>query len=134
MITSEAVGKISPIRQALAIAALSLLGMIICHFLFRGEAFEFMAAFTGIVLFSIMNSVISVFHETFAKYTWPSWMIFIVLLIVLLLAARFISGTSIRAHREYVMMLSSVVVFYIITSLLVRVVRAIWEFAEDEEN
>lgn len=134
MITSEAAGKISPFRQALACAALSVTGMVICHFLFIGGAYEFMAAFTGIVLFSIMNSVVSVFHETFVKYTWPSWLIFIALLVILLLCARFISGSSIREHREYVMMLSSIVAFYIISSLLVRIVRAIWEFAEEDEN
>ena len=134
MVTSEAASKISPFRQALACAALSVAGMVICHFLFKGAAYEFMSAFTGIVLFTIMNSVVSVFHETFIKYTWPSWLIFVVLLIVLLLSARFISGSSIREHREYVMMLGSIVAFYIITSILVRIVRAIWEFAEEDEN
>ena len=93
-----------------------------------------MAAFTGIVLFSVTNAVISVFHETFMKYTWPSWMIFIGLLVVLLLSARLISGVSIWSLREYRMMLVSIVPFYIITSIMVRVVRAIWEFAEEDEN
>lgn len=134
MITSEAAGKISPFRQALACGALSLLGMLLTHFIYRGDSFEFMAAFTGIVLYSIMNSVVSVFHESFVKYTWPSWMIFIALLVVLLLSARLISGISIWQLREYRMMLGSIVVFYIITSLLVRLVRTIWEFAEEDDN
>jgi hypothetical protein len=134
MIEPGIADKFSPFRQALACAALSLVGMVICHFVFRGDSYEFMAAFTGIVLFSIMNSVISVFHESFIKYTWPSWWIFLGLLIVLLLSARGISGISIWTLREYRMMLGSIVVFYIIISLLVRLVRTLWEFAENDEN
>ena len=93
-----------------------------------------MAAFSGIVLYSMMNCVVSVFHESFVKYTWPSWWIFAALLIILLLAARLISGISIWALREYRMMLGSIVVFYIVTSILVRLIRAAWEFAEEDEN
>jgi hypothetical protein len=58
----------------------------------------------------------------------------VVLLAFLLLAARLISGVSIWTLREYRMMLTSIIVFYIITSLLVRLIRAIWEFAEEDEN
>ena len=134
MIIPGITNRFSPLRQALACAGFSLVGMILCHFIFRGDSFEFMAAFVGIVLFSLMNSVVSVFHETFVKYTWPSWCFFFGLLVVLLLAARLISGVSIWTLREYRMMLGSIVVFYIITSLLVRVIRAIWEFAEADEN
>jgi hypothetical protein len=134
MIIPGIANRFSPLRQALACAILSWVGMIICHFIFRGDSFEFMAAFTGIVLFCLMNSVVSVFHETFIKYTWPSWMIFIGLLAVLLLSARFLSGISIWALREYRMMLGSIVAFYVISSILVRIIRSIWEFAEEDEN
>lgn len=134
MIPPGFANKFSPLKQALACAALSLMGMAICHFVFKGDSFEFMAAFTGIVLFSIMNSVISIFHESFVKYTWPSWWVFLGLLAVLLLSARGISGISIWDLREYRMMLGSIVVFYVITSLLVRLVRTLWEFAENDEN
>jgi hypothetical protein len=61
MVTPEIVSRISPFRQALACAALSVLGMVACHFIFRGGSFEFTAAFTGIVLFTLMNSVVSIF-------------------------------------------------------------------------
>jgi hypothetical protein len=134
MIIPGIASKFSPIRQALACAAISLSGMFVCHFVFRGGTTEFTAAFTGIVLFSMINSVVSIFNETFVKYTWPSWLLFIALLVVLLLCARYISGVSIWSLREYRMMLGSIVAFYVITSLMVRVIRAIWEFAENEEN
>jgi len=134
MVTPDLAAKASPLRQAMACAALSLVGMIICHFAFSGDSFEFMAAFTGIVLYCLVNTVVSVFHTSFAKYTWPSWAIFVGLLVVLLLSARLMSGISIWKLPEYRMMLGSIVAFYIITSVLVRVVRAIWEFAEEDEN
>jgi hypothetical protein len=134
MITPGIANRFSPIRQALACGGLALLGMVICHFIFRGETFEFMAAFTGIVIYSLMNSVVSVFHETFIKYTWPSWIIFVVLVAILLLCARLISGVSIWSLNEYRMMLSSIAFFYFVTSLMVRVIRAVWEFAEEDEN
>ena len=134
MIEPGIANRFTPFKQALACATLSLVGMVFCHFIFRGDSFEFMAAFVGIVLYSLINSVVSVFHETFMKYTAPSWGFFFALLVVLLLAARFISGVSIWTPSEYRMMLGSIVVFYIITSLLVRVIRATWEFAEEDEN
>lgn len=134
MIVPGIAGRFTPFRQALACGSLSFAGIVICHFLFRGDSTEFMAAFTGLVLYTIMNAVISVMHESFVKYTWPSWMVYMGLSAVLLLCARYISGISIWSLREYRMMLGSITVFYIVASLLVRLVRTIWEFAEEDEN
>ncbi|MCW3126709.1 MAG: hypothetical protein JWO03_2367 [Bacteroidetes bacterium] len=124
----------TPWKQALSCFVVSLMGIIFCHFVFRGQAYEFLVAFSGIVFYSLMNVVISIFHESFIKYTWPSWLFYIALIIVLLLSAKLISGTSIWQLPEYRMMLGSIVAFYIITSLMVRIVRAIWEFAESDEG
>ncbi|MBS1623989.1 MAG: hypothetical protein JSS76_04735 [Bacteroidetes bacterium] len=126
--------RVTPQRQALTCLGLSLIAMVICHFAFAGTATEFLAAFSGIMFYSLMNPVLSIFHESFVKYTWPSWLYYIGLLILLLLAARYISGTSIWALPEYRMMLGSIVAFYLITSIMVRVIRAIWEFAESDEG
>lgn len=125
---------LTPRRQALACLGLSLVGIVICHFAFAGTNTEFLAAFSGIMFYSLMNPVLSIFHESFAKYTWPSWLYYLGLLVLLLLAARYISGTSIWALPEYRMMLGSIAAFYIITSIMVRVIRAIWEFAESDEG
>ena len=126
--------RFTPLVQTLTCLLLSLVGILFCHFAFRGSSFEFLAAFSGIMFYSLMNPVISVFHESFIKYTWPSWLFYIALIVVLLLSAKLISGTSIWALPEYRMMLGSIVAFYIITSLMVRVIRAIWEFAESDEG
>jgi hypothetical protein len=126
--------NLTPIRQAIGCSVASMIAMVFCHFAFRGEAFEFLAAFSGIVFFSLMNSVVSIFHESFIKYTWPSWLCYIAMIVILLLSAKLISGTSIWALPEYRMMLGSIVAFYVMTSLMVRVIRAIWEFAESDEG
>ena len=126
--------NISPLKQALGSAIVSLLGIILCHFILGKGSYEFMAAFSGIVFYCIMNSIISVFHDSFIKYTMPSWGLLVALLIFLLLAARLISGISIWSLPEYRMMLGSIAVFYIMISLMVRLIRLIWEFAENDEN
>ena len=126
--------QLAPWKQAAGCTILSLLGIIFCHFAFRGSSNEFLAAFTGIVFYSIMNPVISVFHESFIKYTWPSWLYYSALIVILLLSAKLFSGISIWSLPEYRMMLGSIVVFYIVTSLMVRIVRGIWEFAEEDEG
>ena len=134
MIVSGLASKFTPFRQVLACSLLSLVGMLICKIVSSDGSLAFMAAFSGVVLFAVMNSVVSIFHPTFMKYTWPSWGLFLAMLIVLLLLARFISGISIWSLHEYRMMLSSIIVFYIMTSLIVRLVRLIWEFAEEDVN
>ena len=126
--------NISPLKQALGSAIVSLLGIVLCHFILGKGNYEFMAAFSGIVFYCIMNSIISVFHDSFIKYTMPSWGLLVALLIFLLLAARLISGISIWSLPEYRMMLGSIAVFYIMISLMVRLIRLIWEFAENDEN
>ena len=134
MIIAGISSSFTPLRQALACLIISSLGIVFCHFIFRGSSNEFLAAFSGIMFYSIMNPVLSIFHESFVKYTWPSWLFYSGLIVILLLAAKLASGTSIWALPEYRMMLGSIVAFYIITSLMVRMIRAIWEFAENEER
>jgi hypothetical membrane protein len=134
VIASDIPQRFSPLRQALACAGLAFMGMVVCHFIYRGDTYEFMAAFTGILLYALMNSIISIFHTSFAKYTWPSWGLFVLMFAALLLIARYMSGTSIWQLNAYRMMVGSIVAFYIISSLLVRLIRTIWEFAEADEN
>lgn len=134
MTGSEIIYKFTPLRQAGLSALIALAGIIVCHFALKGLAYEFMASFTGIVLFSMANCFVSVFHADFSKYTLPSWAVFVALVALLLLCARYISGISIWTLSAYRMMLLSVLIFYFVASLLVRLIRLIWEFAEADEN
>ncbi len=124
----------NPIRQGIVALALGLAGIFFCKLVSFSADAQFSLAFTGIILYCLMNSILSVFNESFAKYTWPSWAVFLVLVIVLLLSARVVSGESIQAHKEFIKMLLSISLFYMVLSVLVRLIRAMWEFAENDEN
>jgi hypothetical protein len=60
----------------------------------------------------------------------PSFYIYIALVIVLFLSAKFFSGISIWTLSIYRNMLTSVSIFYLIISVLVRGLRLIYEAAE----
>jgi hypothetical protein len=126
--------KFSPLKQALFCLVFGLIAMLLFHFFLAGTAHEFSAALTAIILFTIMNSFISIFNPTFLKYTWPSYGLFTLLLIVLLLSARVLSGISIWKLVEYRMMVTSIIIFYLVASVLVRIIRMMWEFAEEDIN
>ena len=124
----------NPLRQGLFALTLGVVGIVFCKLVSFSASAQFSLAFTGIILYCLLNSIISVFNPSFTKYTWPSWGVFAVLVIILLLTARYISGESIQAHKEFIKMLLSVSLFYMVLSVLVRLIRAMWEFAENDEN
>jgi hypothetical protein len=105
------------------------LGMLICKLFHIPGSPEYFAAFIAIIFYCLLNTVVSLAHPSFFRYTIPSYYLFIGLLIVLLLSARYTSGVSIWTLEEYRMMLLSIVVFYVMASILVRVVRYIYDMA-----
>jgi hypothetical protein len=93
---------------------------------------EYFAAMVGIILYTIMNIVVSIAHGSFLRYTIPSFYTYILLVVILFLSAKFLSGISIWQLTEYRMMLFSVTLFYTIASILVRMLRLIYELAEKD--
>jgi hypothetical protein len=124
----------SPLAQAIAVLVLSLAGIAGTKLLGMDTSYQFLASFIGIVVYSLINVMISIFHESFVRYTMVSWWLYAGLTGGLLLAARFISGVSIRTHAEFIQMLISLTIFYVVTSILVRAIRAVWQFAENDKN
>ena len=131
MLSFSTLKDASPLRQAVISAIIALACMLLSKLFLPNEGFEFAGAFVGIVFFCLMNSVISIFNEHFTKYTLPSYGVFIGLTAILLLTAKLISGISIWQLKEYRMMLTSITLFYFVVSLLVRLIRAIYIFAEE---
>lgn len=125
--------RASPFYQLLASGLLAVVVMIVCRVFVAGNAFEYSGAFIGIVFFALINSVISVFHASFKTYTLPSYALYFLLAAVLLLSAKALTGISIWSLAEYRFMFTSVTIFYLTTSVLVRVIRGIYEFAENED-
>lgn len=108
-------------------------GMLLCCALHTEKSTEYFAAMVGIILFTIVNTVVSIAHTSFLRYTMPSFYIYIALVAMLFLSAKFFSGISIWTLPIYRNMLTSVSIFYLIISVLVRVLRLIYEMAEKED-
>ena len=120
---------ISPFLQVAIALGIGWGGILICKLLHLPGTAPYFAAFIAIIFYSLLNTVVSLAHASFFKYTVPSYYTFIGLLVVLLLTARYISGISIWKLEEYRMMLLSIVLFYAIASILVRAVKLIYEAA-----
>lgn len=124
--------KATPINQALAALVIGLLGMALCKLLQIEGSYLYFAAMVGIILFTIINTVVSLNHANFLRYTVPSYYVYVVLVALLFLAAKGLSGISIWSLPIYRMMITSITIFFFISSTLVRIIRLIYEMAESE--
>ena len=124
--------KATPVNQAIAALIIGLICMLIAHVIRVEPGSEYFAAMIGIILFTIINTVVSLNHSSFARYTLPSYYIYIALVALLFISARLLSGISIWNLPIYRMMLTSVTIFFFIISTLVRVIRLIYEVADQE--
>ena len=127
--------KFTPLTQAAVALLFGLAGIVVTKFVFSETYYQFLFAFTGIVIYCLANVIISVSHDSFVRYTIVSWWLYIALIIVLLLTARFVSGEHITQHnKEFIQMLVSLTLFYVLASLAVRGIRAILDFIDNEKR
>ncbi len=91
---------------------------------------EYFAAFVAVIFFTLINVVVSLAYESFLRYTVPSYYLYVLLVAILLLSAKFLSGISIWTQYEYRMMLISISIFYLLASTMVRAIRLIYEAAQ----
>lgn len=124
--------KATPLNQAIAALIIGLILMAIASAIQVEPGSEYFAAMIGIILFTIINTVVSLNHSSFVRYTLPSYYIYIALVALLFISARLLSGISIWTLPIYRMMLTSVTIFFFIISTLVRVIRLIYEVADQE--
>jgi hypothetical protein len=132
--TNFIVNFLTPLRQALFAIFFGLIGMALAKIFSAPNYFCVVLSFVSIVFFSLVNNILSIFQTSFKQYTLPSWGAYASIVIVVLMMARLISGDSIQKHPEFLKILFSVSLFYIVLSVLMRVIRAMWEFAENDEN
>jgi hypothetical protein len=123
--------RVGPWVQFAIALATGLLGMLVCKIAGAEAGREYFAAMVGITFFTIINTVISIGYKSYLRYTLPSYYIYILLIVILLLSAKFLSGISIWKLQEYRNMLLSVTIFYAVVSVLVRIVRFIFDMVED---
>mgnify|MGYP006156690021 len=122
--------KFTPWRQVAATIVIALLGMLVVKFSTLPAEYEYFVVMVSLVFFSIFNTIISLAYPSFFRYTVPSWYLYIAMAAVLLLTAKLLSGISLWDLWAYRNMLLSLTVFYFIISLLVRVIRGIYELGE----
>lgn len=126
--------RATPPVQALFALLIGWAGMLICRLIHQPAGREFFAALTAIIFFSIINTMVSIAYKSYLRYTLPSFYLYILLVVLLFLSARWISGISIwnSSMHEYRMMLISVTIFFFIITHLVRIVRAVYNILEKE--
>ena len=122
--------KFTPLRQILATIVIAVVGMLVVKASPLAPKLEYFVVMVSLVFFSIFNTIISLAYPSFFRYTVPSWYLYIAMSAVLLLTAKFLSGISIWDLWVYRNMFVSLTVFYLIISLLIRVVRGIYELGE----
>lgn len=121
--------RATPLMQFLACLLIGWSGIGIVKWMHLEPGTEYFAAFLGIILFTIVNTIVSIASDSYVKYTVPSYGFFVALVAVLFLTAKYASGISIWDLWEYRMMLTSVTLFYFIISTLVRAVRFLFDAA-----
>ncbi len=120
----------SPLIQFGVSLLLGWLGMGMCKLMHLQAGAEYFAAFFAIVLYCIASIVISLAYESFLRYTIPGYYLYVLLVGILLLSAKFFSGISIWTLYEFRMMLIPITIFYFVSSTLVRAMRLIYEAAD----
>ncbi len=131
---SGVIRKFSPIKQGLVSLIFGVVLILFSRLFSNDTMYCFLFAFVAIVAYCITNAFFSLFNESFVTYVWPSWGVFVLLTVLLLLFARLVSNTSVQEHKEFLQMLISVVIFYVLFSLMMRLMRMLWQYAEADKN
>lgn len=131
---SSLIRKFSPVKQGMVSLLFGVVLILFSRMASNDTMYPFLFAFVAIVAYCITNSFFSLFNESFVRYVWQSWGVFVLLTTLLLLFARIISNTSIQEHKEFIQMLFSVVIFYVLFSLMMRLMRVLWQYAEADKN
>ncbi|MCW5907414.1 MAG: hypothetical protein KIS94_06120 [Chitinophagales bacterium] len=122
--------KATPLVQLVVALVVGWAGMGVVKLVNAPAGTEYFAAFLGIIFFTLINTVASIANRSWLQYTLPSYGLYAVMVAVLFLSAKFLSGISIWDLWEYRMMLTSITLFYFIISTLVRAVRFILDMVE----
>jgi hypothetical protein len=123
--------KVTPLIQFAGSLAIGWTGMTICRLLHVHHGEEYFAAFVAIILFVLINVVVSLAYESYFRYTVPCYYLYILLVVILFLSAKKLSGISIWNLYEYRMMLLCISIFYLLASTMVRAIKFIYNAAEE---
>lgn len=118
--------RLSPFRQFSAITLSALVLMFLSKLIGNGSDEIWFIAFTGMVFYVWANSVIGFFARQKAlRYIGISWLYYILMSIVLIISARYLSLLSLGDLYEYRTLLIANLIFYIIATVVVSIMRGI---------
>lgn len=129
----KSVKNLNPLLQCVVAFVMGVVVILYNHLVYQNHADEYSGAIVGILFFAIANNIISIFKPKFKTYSLPSYLLYFLLAAVLMLLAKYFSGVSIWKLSVFRLMFVSVTSFYLVTSVMVRIIRAIYQFAESEE-
>lgn len=121
--------RATPVVQFIVCLLIGMVGIGVVRLYQQHTGAEYFAAFLGIILFTIVNTIVSIASDSYFKYTIPSYGFYLLLVAILFLSSKYSSGISIWDLWEYRMMFTSVTMFYFIISTLVRAVRFLFDAA-----
>lgn len=122
--------KATPFIQFAGSFAIGLAGMGITQLFPAYKTEAYFAALVSVIFFCLVNIVVSLMFDSFLRYTVLSFYLFLLLLVGLFFIAKQLSGISIWDRYEYKMMAVTVILFYILSSLVVRVMLFFYEAAK----
>ncbi|MES2622374.1 MAG: hypothetical protein V4615_16095 [Bacteroidota bacterium] len=124
--------RATPLYQLALALAIGLGGMVVSKMVHAESGTEYFAAMVAIILYVLINTVVSLAYTSYFRYTIPSYYVYVALVVILFLSAKLFSGISIWTLPIYRDMVTSVSIFYLVVSTLVRVIRLIYEAAEKD--
>ena len=129
---SSRLASFNPLRQSIFVMAVALISFVIISFSeFQKEA-HWMVACSGILFFAVCSPILSVFQVNWIRYAATSAALLLVIAVLLMLAAKAFSGISITGMRPYQMIIAAAVVFFFLSMVLARLIRAIFQFTTEE--
>lgn len=123
----------TPLWQLLYSVVLGAILIFVYHTFSPGRNDEFTGAFIGILFFAVANNVVGIFKEKFVPYFLPSYGYYFALCAALILLAKYMAAKSIWDLPSYQVMFMCVTLFYFTSGILMRLIRAIYMFAENDE-
>ena len=119
-----------PWRQALYIFLATLMGIFIIRSGSASGEWEWMVACTGILFFSLVNPLISVFEGHKKHYTLFSFLGFAAVFVGCLLAAKLISPEPLNAYPHYRFILLTTGIFFFLATGVGALIRMFLSLTE----
>ena len=119
-------GQVSPFKQSLIVFSVSFFAIVSLGLMSANEEIEWFIAIASMGFYTWMNLVFYFFTQQNAlSYIGQSVLLFILKFLLLLGTAYFISATSIFDIPEYQIMIVATLIFYLVGTIAVSIMRQV---------